>query len=96
MYSVIILTNIGRMIILDVITPTKARKDFFKLLQEVADSHKPVLVHGKNDIVMVAKEDWDAIQETLHLYQNGQAQDVLERKNSEDFVSAEEIDWDTI
>ena len=51
-----------------VITATNARKALHKLVVEVAFSHKPVLITGRNArAVLVSEEDWNAINETLHL-----------------------------
>ena len=50
------------------LTSTEARKRLFKLLDDVAESHEPVLIAGKrNTAVLVSEDDWRAIQETLVL-----------------------------
>lgn len=37
-------------------------------MDQTAESHEPVIISGKhNDSVLVSAEDWQAIQETLHL-----------------------------
>jgi len=37
-------------------------------MDQTAASHEPVIISGKrNDAVLVSAEDWQAIQETLHL-----------------------------
>ena len=51
-----------------VLTASEARKNLFRLLDQVGESHEPVLITGKrNDGVLVSEEDWRAIQETLYL-----------------------------
>lgn len=51
------------------ITATEARRRLYALLDEVAESHRPVQITGKRgDAVLVSEEDWRAIQETLHLH----------------------------
>jgi len=46
----------------------QARDNLYKLIDEVSEHHSPVLIAGKrNDVVLVSKEDWDAIQETVYL-----------------------------
>jgi prevent-host-death family protein len=51
-----------------VLTSSDARADLYNLLNEVADSHEPVLITGKRaNGVLVAEDDWRAIQETLYL-----------------------------
>lgn len=50
------------------ITATEARSNLYRLIDETAESHQPVLITGKrNKAVLVAEEDWAAIQETLFL-----------------------------
>jgi antitoxin YefM len=53
---------------MNVITVTNARKALHKLAVEVAFSHKPLLITGRNSrAVLVSEDDWNAISETLHL-----------------------------
>jgi antitoxin YefM len=50
------------------LSATEARKRLYKLLDEVLESHEAVRIAGKrNTAVLVAEEDWQAIQETLYL-----------------------------
>ncbi len=50
------------------LSASKAREKLYKLLDEAAASHEPVLITGKrNNAVLIAEEDWRAIEETLHL-----------------------------
>ena len=48
------------------ISATKARTELYTLIDDA--SHEPVLITGKrNNAILIAQEDWDAIQETLYL-----------------------------
>jgi antitoxin YefM len=50
------------------LTATEARKSLYSLLDEVAESHKAIQITGKrHSAVLVAGDDWNAIQETLFL-----------------------------
>ncbi len=50
------------------ITATDARKQLYKLLDDVTDSHEPIQITGKRgSAVLMAEEDWRAVQETLYL-----------------------------
>ena len=50
------------------LTATEARKKLYTLVDEVADSHEPIQITGKrHTALLIAEEDWRAIQETLHL-----------------------------
>jgi len=51
-----------------IINATKARNNFFKLLDEVVTTHEPVYVTGKTgNVVILSEEDFRSIQETLYL-----------------------------
>jgi prevent-host-death family protein len=50
------------------LTASEARKRLYTLVDEVRDTHAPVQIVGKrNTAVLVAEDDWRAIQETMHL-----------------------------
>lgn len=47
---------------------SRARATLFRLLEQVAESHEPVTITAKRgNAVLVAEDDWRAIQETLFL-----------------------------
>ena len=47
---------------------SEARANLYRLLDEAAETHKPVRIAGKrNNAVLVSEDDWNAIQETLYL-----------------------------
>ena len=62
------------------ISVTEARRRLFALVDEVGESHSPVEIHGKRgNAVLVAEEDWKAIQETLYLISiPGMRESILE------------------
>ena len=50
------------------ITVTQARKDLYRLLDQVHESHEPVHITGKRHSgVLVSEDDWSSIMETLYL-----------------------------
>jgi PHD/YefM family antitoxin component YafN of YafNO toxin-antitoxin module len=50
------------------ITASEARDRLYRLMDETAAAHQPLLITGKrSNVIMVAEGDWNAIQETLHL-----------------------------
>jgi len=54
-----------------IINATTARKRFFKLMEEVRETHEPVYITGKSgNVVMLSDEDYRSIQETLYLSSN--------------------------
>lgn len=53
---------------MNVISINKAISMLYRLIEEVTTSHIPILIQGKqSNAVLVAEEDWQAIQETLYL-----------------------------
>ncbi len=49
-------------------TATEARKKIYQLLEFVEKNHETVQITGKaGDAILIAKSDWNAIQETLYL-----------------------------
>lgn len=50
------------------LTASEARANLYRLIDEAADSHQPIHIAGKrSSAVLLSAEDWQAIQETLHL-----------------------------
>lgn len=51
-----------------VLTASDARANLYRLLDETADSHEPIQITGKrNNAILIAEDDWNAVQETLYL-----------------------------
>ncbi len=50
------------------LTASQARAGLYRLIDQAAESHKPVVISGRQaNAVLVSEEDWSAIQETLYL-----------------------------
>lgn len=50
------------------ITASEARSNLYRLIDEAADSHRPIYITGKrNNAILISEQDWGAIQETLYL-----------------------------
>lgn len=50
------------------LTASQARVGLYRLLDEVASSHEPVLITGRrSNGILISEEDWKSIQETLYL-----------------------------
>ncbi len=62
------------------ITATNARKDLYKLLQQVQETHEPVCITSKHGSgILISEEDFSAIQETLYLQSiPGMSQSILD------------------
>ncbi|MGB5636321.1 MAG: type II toxin-antitoxin system Phd/YefM family antitoxin [Waterburya sp.] len=49
-------------------TVREARDNLYRLIDEIAENHQPITIKGKrNDAVLVSREDWEAIAETIYL-----------------------------
>lgn len=77
------------------VTATEARQSLTKLLNEVAEFHLPILIAGKHgNAVLIAEEDWIAIQETLHLVSNSATREsILEGMRTPIEECEEDLDW---
>jgi antitoxin YefM len=50
------------------LTASQARANLYRLIDETADSHQPIIIAGKRaSAVLVSADDWASIQETLFL-----------------------------
>lgn len=77
------------------ISATEARSNLYRLIDETAESHQPIIIMGKrNKAVLVAEEDWTAIQETLFLLSvPGMRESVREGMETPVDECDEELDW---
>lgn len=77
------------------LTATDARANLYKLLDQVAASHEPVLITGKRaNAVLVSEEDWRAIEETLYLMSiPGMRESILEGMETPIEETYDELDW---
>lgn len=77
------------------LTASEARANLYRLIDQAAESHQPILITGKrSNAVLVAEEDWAAIQETLYLLSvPGMRESIKEGMEAplEDFTK--ELDW---
>lgn len=77
------------------ISATEARKNLYKLVDDVQSSHEPVEITGKRgSAVLIGEDDWRAVQETLYLVSiPGMRESVLEGMASPVDECADELDW---
>jgi PHD/YefM family antitoxin component YafN of YafNO toxin-antitoxin module len=74
---------------------TEARASLYKLIDDTSISHEPVVITGKRDnAVLLAEDDWNAINETLYLLSvPGVRVSILEGMQEGIDKSATELDW---
>ncbi len=77
------------------VNATEARSRLYALIDETADSHKPVLITSKrNNAVLLSEDDWNAIQETLYLVSIPGMRDSIREGLAEDLEeTSTELDW---
>jgi prevent-host-death family protein len=77
------------------ITATEARSKLYRLIDETAESHKPIVIMGKrNRAVLVSEDDWTAIQETLYLLSvPGMRESIREGMDTPVEECDEELNW---
>lgn len=77
------------------ITASEARANLYRLIDEAASSHQPLLISGKrNKAVLISEEDWEAIQETLFLLSvPGMRESIREGMETPVDECGEELDW---
>ncbi len=77
------------------LTASEARANLYRLIDETAQSHEPVLIAGKRtSAVLVSSEDWSAIQETLHLLAVPGMRESIKAGMAEPLDQSErELDW---
>ncbi len=77
------------------ITATEARSNLYRLIDQAAESHQPIVIMGKrNRAVLVAEEDWAAIQETLYLLSvPGMRESIREGMEAPVDECDEALDW---
>jgi antitoxin YefM len=74
---------------------TEARANLYKLIDETSVSHEPVVITGKRgNAVLLAEDDWNAINETLHLLSvPGMRESILEGMQESIDSAATELNW---
>jgi len=77
------------------ITATNARSNLYKLIDETSLGHEPIYITGKrSNAVLIAEEDWRAIQETLFLLSiPGMRESIREGLETPIEECSEDIEW---
>ena len=74
---------------------TEARANLYKLIDDTTLNHEPVVITGKRgNAVLLAEDDWNAINETLHLLSvPGMRESILEGMQESIDSAATELNW---
>jgi antitoxin YefM len=78
-----------------VLTASEARANLYRLIDETAASHQPIVIAGKrSSAVLVSEEDWQAIQETMFLLSiPGMRKSIRDAMAEPLAKSARELNW---
>ena len=78
-----------------ILNATEARTRLYSLIDEVADTHQPIVITGKRgNAVLVSEEDWNSISETLHILSvSGMRESIKEGMNEPITECSKELDW---
>jgi len=74
---------------------TEARSKLYNLIDETAKTHQPIVITGKRkNAVLLAEEDWNAINETLYLLSTpGMRESIREGIDTDLSKCDTELDW---
>jgi len=78
---------------MEIFSASEARAKLFSLVEQVNKDHLPLVITSRQgDAVLLAKEDWESIQETLYLQSiPGLVESIREAERVSDWVSEEEF-----
>ena len=78
---------------MDILSASEARAKLFKLLEQVNKDSKPCIITSrKGDGVLISKDDWESIQETLYLQSiPGLVESIRQAETDDEWVSEEEF-----
>ena len=77
------------------LTATEARSKLYRLIDETASSHEPIVITGKRgSAVLISEDDWRAIQETLFLLNIPKMRESVQQGIATPIEEcSEEIEW---
>ncbi|HSI46253.1 MAG TPA: type II toxin-antitoxin system Phd/YefM family antitoxin [Methylophilus sp.] len=77
------------------LSASDARANLYRLLDQAAESHEPIIISGKrNNAVLISADDWSAIQETLYLLSIPGMRESIKQGMEESLEgSVKELNW---
>ena len=77
------------------LTASEARANLYRLIDQAAESHEPIVITGKrSNAVLLSSDDWAAIQETLYLLSvPGMRESIKEGMATSADECSKELDW---
>ncbi|MBM9616980.1 type II toxin-antitoxin system Phd/YefM family antitoxin [Desulfobulbus rhabdoformis] len=80
---------------MNILNATEARSKLYRLIDEAAENHEPIIITGKRkNAVLISEEDWNAISETMYLLSvPGMRESIKEGLNENLSDYSKELDW---
>jgi antitoxin YefM len=77
------------------LTASEARSNLYRLIDETATHHEPVIITGKrNNAILISQEDWESIQETMFLLSvPGMRESIREGMAAPSTECSSELNW---
>ncbi|MEI7696105.1 MAG: type II toxin-antitoxin system Phd/YefM family antitoxin [Chlorobium sp.] len=77
------------------LTASQARSNLYRIIDEAAANHEPVVITGKrNNAVLISTEDWASIQETMYLLSvPGMRESIMEGLQTSVGECTKELEW---
>ena len=77
------------------LTATEARSKLYRLIDEAASSHEPIVITGKRgSAVLISEDDWRSIQETIYLLNiPGMRESIRDGMDTSVDECDEDLDW---
>ena len=74
---------------MEIVNASQARANLFSLVEEVNRDHLPrIITSKKGDAVLLSKDDWESLQETLYLQSvPNLVESIREAEQADDWVS---------
>jgi antitoxin YefM len=82
-------------IVMTTVNVTEARANLYKLIDDASVSHEPVVITGKRgNAVLLAEDDWTAINETLYLLSvPGMRESIIEGMQENLDETSTDVEW---
>jgi antitoxin YefM len=74
---------------------TNARKNLYKIVKDLNESHEPIHITGKGgSAVLIAEDDWKAIEETLYITSiPGMRESIIKGMSEPIDKCSDKLDW---
>ncbi|MDO4189732.1 MAG: type II toxin-antitoxin system Phd/YefM family antitoxin [Lachnospiraceae bacterium] len=79
---------------MEIVNITKARSDFFNLIDDVILGAPKCISTRKGNAIVVSQSDWEGLQETLYLMSDKKLHEELkDRMKTPNCECVEDLDW---